>query len=107
MRRLKTLLIAVCLTTLLTTSTGCPPQTCVFDSDMNGEFSVEEGLAAIDQLSIDLNLQINTIDDLETIDQQIFAAIATNPFILLQYAPCVDILENQFTPTTGDPAPAP
>lgn len=98
MRQLKILSIAACLMTLLAASTGCPPQTCAFDADMNGEFSIEEGLAAIDQLSIDLNLQIDSVDDLETIDQQIFAAIAANPLVLLQYAPCLDILDSQFNP---------
>ncbi|MCB9856770.1 MAG: hypothetical protein H6818_13905 [Phycisphaerales bacterium] len=97
MRPFKTLLVALCLTTLLV-STGCQPPTCAFDSDMNGEFSIEEGLAAIDQLSIDLNIQIDSVQDLETIDQQIFAAIAANPFVLLQYSPCIDILQNQFNP---------
>lgn len=106
MRQLKTLSIAACLMTLLATSTGCPPQTCEFDADMNGEFSIEEGLAAIDQLSIDLNLQIDTIEDFETIDQQIFAAIAANPFILLEYAPCVELLESQFT-TPSQPGAQP
>lgn len=106
MRRIKTLLIAISLTTLLATSTGCPPQTCVFDADMDGEFSVEEGLAAIDQLSIDLDIQIDSIDDFETVDDQIFAAIAANPFVLLEYSPCVEILERQFIPpaqSSGQP----
>lgn len=106
MPRTKMICVVILLSTLLATGVNCAPPTCVFDADMNGEFSIEEGLAAIDQLSIDFDLQIDTIEDLETIDQQIFAAIAANPFILLEYAPCVDILESQFTPP-ADPTTQP
>ncbi len=102
MRPIKTLLIAIFLTTLLTTSTGCPPQTCTFDADMNGEFSIIEGLNAADQISTDLGIEFTgNLEDLETIDDQIIAALTANPFILLQYTPCLEILNNQFNaPTT-------
>ena len=107
MRPFKTLLIAISLTTLVAMSTGCPPQTCVFDSDMNGEFSIIEGLNAADQITADLGIEFNgSFEELETLDDQIIAALTANPFLLLQYTPCLEILDNQFNaPTTPDSQP--
>jgi hypothetical protein len=107
MPRPKTTFVAVIALTLLAANSGCPPQTCAFDADMNGEFSIIEGLNAADQITTDLGIEFEgNLEDLETIDDQIIAALTANPFILLQYAPCLEILENQFNvPTTPETQP--
>lgn len=108
MRQAKTLFALALVTTLLVSATGCP-QTCPFDADMNGQLSITEGINAVDQLSTDLNLDFSGgLQDIQNIDQQIIDGLAMNPFLLFQYAPCVDLLNNQFggtTPTDQMPPP--
>lgn len=100
MRYAKSLFATLLAFTLLVSATGCP-QTCPFDTDMNGEFSIAEGINATDQLATELNLDFSGgLQDVQNIDQQIIDGLAMNPFIFLKYAPCVDILNNQFGGTT-------